>query len=111
MSMLSWIADRFTKGGKAMSLYKRGMAKAKNHDHDGAIEDYTAAMGVSDASSEIKAMTLYNRALAYTAAGQNPKAADDLNKVLNAPESLINIKTMARQKLARMETKTRMGSK
>ena len=106
MNVFSWLTDHFTNRGKALSLYKRGMVKAKRHDHQGAIDNYTAAIDIPDSPSDVKAMALYNRALVYAAAREGPKATDDLNVVLAMDEALVNIKTMARQKLAKMESRS-----
>ncbi|HRX82785.1 MAG: hypothetical protein H6821_15430 [Planctomycetaceae bacterium] len=103
MNVLSWLTDRFTNRGKALSLYKRGMEKSKSHEHEAAIADYTTAIGMHDVPSDVKAMALYNRALVYAAAGDPVKATSDLNTVLGMPDALPNIKSEARRKLARMQ--------
>lgn len=105
MNIFQWFTRYFSSRGKAMSLYKRGMAKAKKHDHVGALEDYTTLIGMPGAPADLLAMVLYNRALVYVAAGDDKKAAADLDAVLALNESLVNVKTMARQKLARMESR------
>lgn len=89
-----------------MSLYKRGMAKAKRNDHQDALEDYTTAIRIPGTPADLLAMVLYNRALVYVAAGDEPKGAADLDAVLAMNEALVNVKTMARQKLTRMESRT-----
>ena len=105
MNIFHWFTRYFSSHGKAMSLYKRGMAKAKKHDHEGAIEDYTTMIGMAGTPADLLAMVLYNRALVYVAAGDDQKGAADLDAVLAMDESLANVKTMARQKLARMESR------
>jgi hypothetical protein len=79
------------------------MAKAKKHDHEGAIDDYTATIDMDGIPPDVKAMALYNRGVVHAAAGNNPKAVDDLNAVLAMAEPLERVKTAARQKLVRME--------
>jgi hypothetical protein len=81
------------------------MAKAKKHDLQGALEDYTTTIGMPGARADLLAMVLFNRALVYVAAGDEPKGAADLNAVLGMNEALMNVKTMARQKLARMKSR------
>ena len=105
MNIFLWLTSYFSDRGKVVSLYKRGMAKAKKHDRQGAIEDYTTAIGMSGAPADLMAMVLYNRALVYVAAGDDRKGADDLDAVLAMNEALENVRTMARQKLARMESR------
>ena len=51
MNIFDWLTGCFSSHGKAMSLYKRGMAKAKKHDRLGALEDYTGVV-YSDAEKE-----------------------------------------------------------
>ncbi len=88
-----------------MFLYKRGMAKAKRHDHVGALEDYAAMIGMRNTPGDLLAMVLYNRALVYVAAGDSHSGASDLEAVLAMDASSLKVKTMARQKLARMESR------
>lgn len=104
MSLCDWIGGLFSKRGKALSLYKRGMAKAKKHDRQGAIADYTTTIGMPETPVDVKAMVLYNRALVYVANGDDRKGIDDLDAVLAMDASLVNVRTLARQKLARMES-------
>src|SRR3954447_4496340 len=98
MKVFRWLTSRFSNRGKAMFLYKRGMAKAKKHDHHGAIHDYTTTLGIRGAPADLMAMVLYNRALVYVAAGDDGKGTDDLDAVLAMKQGFVNVKTMARQK-------------
>ena len=61
-------------------------------------------IGMPGTPADLLAMVLYNRALVYVAAGDDQKGAADLDAVLAMNESLVNVKTMARQKRARMES-------
>ncbi len=106
MNVLNWLTNGFSNRGKAVSRYKRGMAKAKKHDHDGAIDDYTTVIGIPGTPADLMAMVLYNRALVYLATGDDRKGTDDLDAVLAMKETLVNIKTMARQKLAGMKSRS-----
>ena len=110
MNALNWLTCHFSNRGKVRSLYKRGMAKAKNHDHQGAIDDYTMSIDMSDTPPNVKAMVLYNRALVHVATGDFCKGADDLEAVLVMDEAPVNVKTMARQKLAKKEVRSRKSS-
>lgn len=105
MNLFNWITGYFSSHGKAMSLYKRGMAKAKKHDHRGALDDYTTMIGMQGPPTDLLAMVLYNRALVYVAAGDDHRGVADLDAVLAMHESLVNVKAMARQKLARMKSR------
>ena len=107
MNVYHWFTERFSNHGKALTLYKRGMARAKKHDRQGAIEDYTATIGMPNTPANVRAMALYNRALVLVATGDNQKGIDDLNAVLRMDESPVNVKTRARQKLAKMEARSR----
>ncbi len=107
MNVLNWLASCFSNRGNPMALYKRGMGKAKRHDHQGAIEDYTATIQMPGTPADLVAMVLYNRALVYVASGDDRKGADDLDAVLAMNEALVKVKTMARQKLARMKSRSR----
>ena len=110
MNVLKWLSGCFSDRSKAMSLYKRGMKKAKKHDHQGAIDDYTQTIGVADTPSDVKAMVLYNRALVYVAAGDQQKGVDDLDAVLAMEDAPVNVKTMARHKLVRIESRSKKSN-
>ena len=106
MNIFNWLTGHFSNHGKTLWLYKRGMARAKKHDHQGAIDDYTAAIGMPDTPADLKAMVLYNCALAHVATGDDRNGVDALEAVLAMDEALVNVKTMARQKLVRMESRS-----
>jgi hypothetical protein len=110
MSIFTWLNELRSGRVKACSLYKRGMAKAIRRDQQGAIDDYTAAIGMTDAPPDVVAMTLYNRALVFVSKGDDQQAVDDLEAVLAMGEALINVKTMARQKLARIDARSRKSN-
>jgi hypothetical protein len=82
------------------------MTKAKNHDHQGAIDDYTTTLGMPHTPAAMKAMILYNRALVHLATGDECKGIEDLDAVLAMHEAPANVRTMARQKLARIEIRS-----
>jgi len=106
MSLLKWLKSLFTGRGKALLLYRRGMARAKKHDHQGAIDDYTALIDMPNTPPDVKAMALYNRALVYSADAadeNNSKAIKDLNMVLATAKAPTDVKTEARRKLERMK--------
>jgi hypothetical protein len=110
MTAFNWLTDHFSNRGKALSLYKRGMAKAKNHDHQGAIDDYTTTIGMPDTPANVKAIVLYNRALVHVATGDFCRGVDDLDAVLAMDEAPVNVKTRARQKLAKREIRSRKSN-
>ena len=105
--MFQWWISRYSKRGRAISLYKRGLAKARRHDHHGAIVDYTTTIAMADSPIDVRAMALYNRALMYFASDDAKQGVADLNAVLAMKEMLINVKSMARQKLARLAAQPR----
>jgi hypothetical protein len=110
MNMFGWLTSHFSARGKALAMYRRGMAKANKRDHRGAIEDYTAALKMS-APPDVVAMVRYNRGLVYVAAGDQHQGAEDLEAVLAMEEPLTQIKAMAKQKLARMEARSHKHEK
>ncbi|MEQ8786989.1 MAG: hypothetical protein RIC55_11845 [Pirellulaceae bacterium] len=110
MNVFGWLSGRFSNRGKAMWLYKRGMKKAKQHNHQGAIDDYTTTIGMLETPNDVKAMALYNRALVHVASGEDQKGVDDLDAVLLMKEMLVNVKTMAREKLMRMASRAKKNT-
>ena len=80
----------FSGRSKALSLYKRGMKKAKNRDLAGAVEDYTLVIKMPNVSNDVKAMALFNRALAYSRApksdGSTPQHAHERSEPTHHPQ-------------------------
>ena len=107
MNTFHWLKDRFGSRGKALAVYRRGMLRAKKHDHQGAIDDYSVTIDMPDAPADVKAMALYNRALVHVATGDFTKGVDDLDAVLAADAAPVNVKRMARQKLAKRRFRSR----
>ncbi|MBW3598431.1 MAG: hypothetical protein KY475_14315 [Planctomycetes bacterium] len=101
MSLIKSAARLFSRGGNAAVLLRRGMAKAKQEDWAGAIEDYTAAIAFPNAPSDIKAMAFFNRAIAYAHQDAHAKAEEDLLAVLAMPESPAKVRAAAKDKLSR----------
>ena len=110
MNVLSWLTSLVSNRSKSLSIYKRGLARAKNHDLQGAIDDYTSTIGMPDTSADVKAMALFNRALVHVAAGNDQQGTDDLDAVLKMGRAPENVKLMAKQKLYRMESRSRKKS-
>ena len=73
----------------------------------GAIDYYTMAIVMPGTPGEVIAMVLYNRALVHVAIGDDQRCVDDLVAVLAIDEVPVNVRTMARQKLAKMESRSR----
>lgn len=110
MNPLNWLLSSFSARHKALWNYNRGIALARKRDRNGALVAYTAAIDSEAVSQDVQAMALFNRALVYVANGDDSKGIDDLGTVLamTLDLSVVNVQTMARQKLARIESR---GSK
>jgi hypothetical protein len=107
MNVLRWAKSLFFRRDQALALYRRGMGRAEQHDHHGAIEDYSAAIGLEKVPADVKAMALFNRALAHGAAGDDARSMEDLQAVLAMEAAPANVKDRARQKLMKRETRLR----
>lgn len=105
MNPLQWLGELFSRRGQALRLYRAGMKKAHEHDVVGAILDYTALLALPAAPQDLRAMALFNRGLVLVAAGDHGRGGDDLQEVAAMATTSENIRTLARQKLARMETR------
>jgi hypothetical protein len=103
MNFFKWLTRTNTVHDLVLSLYKRGLASAINHDQKGARDAFTAAIDMRDAPADLRAMALYNRALLYAAAKDIPKAVQDLNAVLAMAAPPPRVKSAASQKLDRMQ--------
>jgi hypothetical protein len=103
INIVTWLAAHFTNRGKALAHYRSGMAKARKHDREGAIDEYTTVIQTPNITPALKAMALYNRALVYAATGRESHAIKDLDTVLAIKHPLSRIKTEASRKLVRMK--------
>ena len=97
-----WLTDRFSDRGQAMLLFRQGMAKAKAHDHQGAIDDYSAAIALPGLPPDVRAMALFNRALVHVAVKDDAKAIDDLKMVLAMKEASTQVRTESTRSLVRI---------
>ena len=102
MSLIRWAKSWLSRRGKALSLYRSGMAKANKRNYIDAIADYSAAIRVPDVPPDVKAMATYNRALAYSSIHDDEKAAEDLAAVLEMPGLSERIKREARERRERI---------
>ncbi len=107
MTFFHWLTEMLSRRGKAMSLFKQGMAKANAHDHQGAIDNYSAVIALPDVPPDVRAMALYNRALVHVAVKEDAKAIVDLKMVLAMKESLTKVKTESTRSLVRIERRSR----
>ena len=109
MNVVGWLKNRFSARCNALWNYRRGMVRAKKRDNKGALAHYTAAIELAGVPTDVKAMALYNRALVYAAIGDDAKGVNDLDAILAMDGAMlfVNIRTMAKQKLVKMESRIR----
>ena len=110
MSRIGWFKDKLPTRWRALSAYRRGMAKARRQDPAGAINDYTSVIEMSHAPKDVVAMALFNRGLAYVASGEFLKGDDDLTVVLQMDGAPTNVKRMAKKKLAKRKSRKKPDS-
>ena len=102
MSFTTWMMSWLSPRGKALALYRGGMAKASQRDYEGAIADYSAAIEAPQIPPDVKGMAIYNRALAYSAIHEDDKAAEDLAADLEMSGLPEHIRTAAEQRQQRI---------
>jgi len=102
MSFTTWIQSLLSHRGKAISMYRSGMAKANERDYEGAIADYSAAIEMAKIPADVRAMAIYNRALAYSAINDEVKSVEDLSTLLDLPGVPENIRTAVQQRRERL---------
>ena len=100
---MEWLKTRFTSRGRAVSVYRRGIERAKTKDRAGAIEAYTTVIEMPEAPKDVLAMSLFNRGLVLVASGDAFNGTNDLDAVLAMPEAPERVRELACQKLARMD--------
>ena len=101
--MIRLLKSLLTRRGKALSLYRAGIAKANKGDHHGAIAKYSEAIRAPGIPVDVKGMALYNRSLAYTAIKEDEKAAADLSAMLEIPGLPDKVKSKAHQRRERVK--------
>jgi tetratricopeptide (TPR) repeat protein len=106
MSFTTWIQSFLSPRGKAISLYRSGMAKANERDYEGAIADYSAAIEMAKIPADVRAMAIYNRALAYSALNDEVKSVEDLSTLLDLPGVPENIRTAVQQRRERLRRRS-----
>ena len=102
MKILDLLNNWRSQRGKALSLYKKGMAKANKQDYVNAITNYSDAFQTSEIPNDLKGMVLYNRALAYSAMNEDEKAAEDLEAMLKISGLPENVKMAASRRRDRI---------
>lgn len=105
MNFFKRILGRFTTRGRALAKVAKGRDCATNREPDIAINYYTEVVDAPESPREVIAMALFNRALAYSTTGREDEAVKDLNAILSMPESILEIKKSASDKLVRMRRK------
>jgi hypothetical protein len=103
MNLYRWLVGPRSVQDIALAFYKEGLAKCAQHDAEGAIAAYTAAIEVPKAPDDLRAMALYNRSLLFTSVGKAASAIADLNTVLAMTGPVRGIKASVRRRLARMQ--------
>jgi hypothetical protein len=106
MNLFDWMRGKCSKKFQAGLIYRRGMLKAKLHDNQAALADYTAVIEMDEAPGELRAMALYNRSVVHLAQHHEAEAIGDLEELLKLPQAAANVKTEARRKLLRMQRTT-----
>lgn len=103
MKFIHWLKGRLSSRYRAMSLYRRGMAHAQQHEHTQAVADYSLVIDMVEAPADLRGMAMYNRALVYDAMGNAAGAITDLNRVLTLSGVAEQVRIEARRKLTRMD--------
>ena len=70
----------------------------------------SATIDMLDAPMDVKAMALFNRALVHLTNGDFTRGVDDLDTVLAMNQAPAYVKKMARQKLAKRESRLRKAN-
>ncbi len=106
MNLIEWLRGKCSKKFQAGLIYRRGLLKAKLHDNQAALADYTAVIEMDEAPDDLRAMALYNRSVVHLAQHQQAAAIGDLEELLGIPQAAANVKIEARRKLVRMQRTT-----
>jgi hypothetical protein len=106
MEFFAKLLELFSPRAKFMSIYNRGMHKARQQDMAGAIDDYTLVIDQQRAPAELRAMALLNRGLAYSFNRDYRRATADLDVVLHMPGAPKSVCSAAKEKLAKLHKAT-----
>ena len=102
MNIFKWLQRRQSVRSAVLSLFKRGLARGKKQNRQGAMDDYTAVIDRVDAPSDVRAMALYNRGLLHAGQKNLLSATDDLQAVLAMEAAPHDVKSAAGRTLDRM---------
>jgi hypothetical protein len=102
MGLVAWFESMLSRSARPEALYRRAVKKAKGHDLEGAIRDYTVVIEGESTSAPLKAMSLLNRAVAQAASRHFAEARKDLQSALTAKNAPPEVAAAARAKLDRI---------
>jgi len=102
MNIFRRLTHRQTVRDAALSLFRRGLARGKKHNRQGAMEDYSAVIDMPDAPADVRAMALYNRGLLHAGQKRLLNATDDLQAILAMEAAPHDVKSAAGKTLDRI---------
>ena len=105
MNLIKRILGRFTARGRALAKIDKGMNCANSRELDHALDFYTDVIDSSESPRDVIAMAMFNRALVYSTTERECEAIEDLNGILRMPETIVEIKKSASDKLVRFRRK------
>jgi hypothetical protein len=103
MTFFDLFKGYFSQPKSAMTIYRRGLDRANEHDNKGALADYSTVIDMDAAPADIRAMALYNRSVVHGVNHDDVQAVRDLERLLEMPAASAAVKTEARRKLLRMQ--------
>lgn len=105
MNFLNRLLSVFSQSGRNDTMLQHALSLAKSNRPAEAVAIYSNLIRDSATSEVVKARALFNRALAYSSLNDDERAAADLQMLVTSNTTPENVRTAARNQLARIKNR------
>lgn len=105
MQFINRLTNWFSRTGRDENQLERALDLAKGNQPSEALEVYNELLASPGISPSIRARALFNRALAHSSLKDDSRAVIDLQQLVSLPAIPENIRTAARNQLARLASR------
>jgi len=102
MDFFNRLTNWFSRNGRDENQLERALDLAKAKHPSEALEVYNELIASPGISPSIRARALFNRALAHSSLNDDTSAVVDLKQLVSLPGIPENVRTAARNQLARL---------
>jgi hypothetical protein len=105
MQFINRLTNWLSRTGRDENQLERALDLAKDKQPTEALEVYNDLLTSPGISPSIRARALFNRALSHSSLKNDSRAVIDLKQLLSLPAIPENIRTAARNQLARLASR------